>query len=153
MLCRVAGVALDELASLARAYALLDALLHDGKPQTKAVMAKLLGENPGLRPRARELGPLVARAVKDISGGDLKLQRAELAELDPQLLPAEKTAGTDEEQPGLPPLAGAGEGRGDTRGSPPKGTKWWGLPASPTARPRLSVPSRPWPLAHMSVRQ
>ena len=48
-------------------YALINAIQHDGKPNSKAVIGKLLGENPELRPKAKEIIPLVNDIVQEVN--------------------------------------------------------------------------------------
>ena len=91
----------------ARKFALHNAVLHGGKADAKAVLGKLLAEDPGLRPRARETAGAVERVVAEVNRLSLEAQRAELAAIAPDLLekPA-PVAGPKE----LPPLPNAVEG-------------------------------------------
>ena len=100
-----------DLTALVRAYSLLDALLHQGQPQVKSVISKLLGDHPELRSRAREIGPLTATTVKDVALLNRDVQREELAILEPGLLPIEDAEPDTPTVPELPPLPGAQQGR------------------------------------------
>ncbi len=92
---------------LARKYALQNAVLHEGKADAKAVLGKILAEQPDLRPRARELVAEVEDVVAEVNRLDAPAQRAELEASAPELL--ERRASLEEE--GLPDLPGAEEGR------------------------------------------
>ena len=92
----------------ARKFALQNAILHGGKAEAKAVLGKLLAEDPDLRSRAREAAPHAERVVAEVNRLSLDAQRAELAAIAPELLekaPAE--AGPKE----LPPLLDAVDGK------------------------------------------
>lgn len=92
----------------ARKFALQNAVLHGGQAEVKAVLGRLLAEDPGLRGRAREAAAHVERVVADVNRLSLDAQRAELAALAPELLekaPAE--VGPKE----LPPLSDAVDGK------------------------------------------
>lgn len=95
-------------AGSARKYALQNAVLHGGKADPKAVLGKLLAEDPALRPRAKELAADVARAVEAVNALEPEAQRAELAVLAPELLERVRTEAEPKE---LPPLPDAVEGK------------------------------------------
>lgn len=90
-----------------RKYALQNAVLHSGKADAKAVLGKLLAEDPGLRPRAKALAPEVERVVADVNRLAPDAQRAELASIAPELLERPRGEIGPKE---LPPLPGAVEG-------------------------------------------
>ena len=92
----------------ARKYALQNAVLHGGKAESKAVLGKLLAEDPSLRPRARELAAEVERAVAEVNGLDADTQRARLHALAPELLERTKAETGPKE---LPPLPDAVDGQ------------------------------------------
>jgi len=92
----------------ARKYALQNAVLHGGRADPKAVLGKLLAEDPGLRPRAREVSAEVERVVADVNRLGPEDQRAELAGLAPELLERPRAEPGPRE---LPPLPGAVEGK------------------------------------------
>ena len=91
----------------ARKYALQNAVLHGGRADAKAVLGKLLAEDPALRPRAKEVAAEVARVVDDVNRKDLAAQTAELAATAPELLERPKSEPESKE---LPPLPEAEEG-------------------------------------------
>ncbi|HYS99447.1 MAG TPA: glutamate--tRNA ligase [Thermoplasmata archaeon] len=99
----------------ARKFALQNAVEHGGKADPKAVLGRLLAEDPSLRTRAREAAAHVERIVGDVNLLSANVQRAELTSLAPELL--EKTrvdAGPKE----LPPLPGAVDGKAVLRLAP-----------------------------------
>ena len=95
-------------AESARKYALQNAVLHGGKADPKAVLGRLLAEDPALRPRAREITADVARVVEAVNALEKEAQRAELAVLAPELLERVKAEAGPKE---LPPLPDAVEGK------------------------------------------
>ncbi len=92
----------DERArGLARKYALLNAFQHGGKAEARAVLAKVLGERPELRGRAREVLGVSEEEVGRVNEISLEAQRLELQAEWPELLQARRV----EEAPKvLPPL-------------------------------------------------
>ena len=95
-------------AESARKYALQNAVLHGGKADPKAVLGRLLAEDPLLRPRAKPLAAEVARVVEAVNALEKEAQRAELAVLAPDLLERVKAEAGPKE---LPPLPDAVEGK------------------------------------------
>jgi glutamyl-tRNA synthetase len=73
-----------------RKYALHNAFIHDGSASEKAVLGKILGEQPEFRSRAKELMPLVKELVLDINSLSLSIIEEELKNLAPELLHKEK---------------------------------------------------------------
>ncbi len=71
---------------LARKYALLNAVQHDGKANAKAVLGRLLAEDGSLRPRVKEISPVVDEVVRDVNRLPPGDQRAELERVAPDLL-------------------------------------------------------------------
>lgn len=69
-----------------RKYALQNAILHDGKANYKAVMGKIMAENPEYRKQAKKLIVQVKKIVEEINALSLDKQRAILEELAPELL-------------------------------------------------------------------
>ncbi len=91
---------------LARKYALQNAVHHGGKADAKAVMGKMLAEQPDLRSRVREIAPEVEAVVREVSALDPEAQRAELEAIAPELLERKEA-----KQAEFPPLPGAEEGK------------------------------------------
>ena len=71
---------------LARKYALLNAVQHDGRANAKAVLGRLLAEDASLRPRAKDLTKLVEDVVAAVNALDRDAQRAEIEGTAPELL-------------------------------------------------------------------
>ena len=97
-------------------YALINAIQHDGKANPKAVIGKILGENPELRPKAREIVPIVNEIVQEVNSMSIEEQEAKLREIYPEFF--EKKEEKKEEKKGLPPLPKAEKGKVVTRFAP-----------------------------------
>lgn len=95
-------------------HALLNAYRHEGRADPGAVIGKVLGERPELRPRARELIPVVRQVVEAVNRLDRGEQLRLLEARYPGLL--ERPARPEERR--LPPLPGAVMGRVVTRFPP-----------------------------------
>jgi len=95
------------LAESARKYALRNAVFHGGKADARAVLGKILAEQPELRPKARDIMFEVEAIVREVNALDPGPQREELASLSPELL--HRHTGPQETE--LPPLPGAVEGK------------------------------------------
>ena len=74
----------------ARKFALLNAVQHDGKASAKAVLGRLLAEDASLRPRVKEISPVVDELVADVNRLPPGDQRAELERTAPELLEKKK---------------------------------------------------------------
>ncbi|MHA1832876.1 MAG: glutamate--tRNA ligase family protein, partial [Candidatus Baldrarchaeia archaeon] len=90
----------NELRETIVKFALANAVRHDGRADEKAVMSKIMGEHPELRPRAREIIEIVRDAVRDVNSLTLEEQRNKLREIAPELLEEKKIKEAKE----LPPL-------------------------------------------------
>ncbi|NJF25400.1 glutamate--tRNA ligase [Thermococcus sp. Bubb.Bath] len=97
-------------------YALINAYQHGGKANSKAVIGKVLGENPKLRPRAREIIPLVNEVIEKVNSLSPGEQEAKLREIYPEFF--EEKEEKKEEKKGLPPLPKAEKGKVVTRFAP-----------------------------------
>ncbi|HXX73052.1 MAG TPA: hypothetical protein VEI80_05095, partial [Candidatus Acidoferrales bacterium] len=86
-----------------RKAAVLNAIKHDGRADPGAVLGNLLGENPTLKPKARELMPTVQRIVKEVNAAPLSELTREATEKWSAELAKEKP----EEPRKLPPLPNA----------------------------------------------
>lgn len=89
---------------LARKYALLNAVQHDGKASAKAVLGRLLAEDAALRPRVKEISPEVDTVVAEVNAVPVGAQREELERTAPELLEKRKEA--KRELPDLPNVSG-----------------------------------------------
>ncbi len=81
---------MEEMYAIIRKYALQNAILHDGKANYKAVMGKIMAENPELRKRAKELIGEVKKVVEEVNNLGVGRQREELERLAPELLDRKK---------------------------------------------------------------
>ncbi|MGC8936065.1 MAG: glutamate--tRNA ligase [Candidatus Methanomethylicaceae archaeon] len=93
----------EDLRSVLRKYAILNALKYDGKADVKAVVGKALSENPDLRKMAQEVFRIAADVVAEINAMPLQNQRS-LAESLGLSLVKEKPK---KEEHLLPPLPNA----------------------------------------------
>lgn len=71
-------------------YALQNALLHDGKANYKAVIGKIIAENPDMRNRAREIINEVKEIVNEVNKMSMGEIRKKLEEIAPDLLEKKK---------------------------------------------------------------
>lgn len=102
--------------NIARKHALLNALRHEGKADLRAVVSKVLGEQPELRAQIRMLMPVVegvVRQVNQLGVGEQRqiLEREYPAFLAEAILPKPQTRV-------LPPLPNAEQGKVITRFPP-----------------------------------
>ncbi|VVB74730.1 Glutamate--tRNA ligase [Candidatus Tiddalikarchaeum anstoanum] len=67
-------------------HALRNAALHDGKAVVGAVIPKILGEDPKLKSKMKELMPAVSKIVEEVNKLSLEKQKAELLTLDKHAL-------------------------------------------------------------------
>lgn len=74
----------------ARKAALLNAIKHEGKAETGAVIGRLLGAHPELRQKAAEVRTLVARIIHQVNGMNLADQEKAVEESWPEELVKEK---------------------------------------------------------------
>jgi len=94
-------------------YALQNAVFYEGKANPKAVLGKVLGSEPSLRPRAGQVRLETEQIVSEVNRLTLEEQKKKLEALAPELMVKE-----EKEQEELPPLAGAVEGKVVTRFAP-----------------------------------
>lgn len=104
----------EEVRRLIYAVALENAVEHCGKASFDAVVKKLVGINPSLRSRIRELISVVKNIVEEVNLMGIDVQEARLEELR-ELIPVSKRV---EERVGLPPLPHAEYGKVVTRFAP-----------------------------------
>ncbi|MGQ9478554.1 MAG: glutamate--tRNA ligase [Thermoproteota archaeon] len=75
------AVSLDEVRSLVKRIALENAVSFNGVAKTEAVLGRLLGLNPGLRSRVKELMPIVKEITERVNRLTLEEQRRMLSML------------------------------------------------------------------------
>ena len=88
---------------LVKKHALKNAIEHKGKANQKAVISRVLGENPGLKTEMKTLVKTISAVLKEISRLSVDEQTAVLQEIAPELL--EKK----EQRQGLPELPDVSE--------------------------------------------
>ncbi|MHC1631702.1 MAG: glutamate--tRNA ligase [Methanotrichaceae archaeon] len=98
----------DDVRDLIEKYALQNAVKHKAAPQVGAVMGKLMGDHPELRPQAKTIAPMVASVLKDVAKADFEEWQRTLENIAPQLL--EELNEKKEPVRGLPPLKDAEAG-------------------------------------------
>ncbi len=81
---------MEEFREIILKYALQNALLHDGKANYKAVMGKIMAENPALRSQAKELIGRVKKVVEKVNSLTVEEQHRKLEEIAPDLLERKK---------------------------------------------------------------
>ena len=79
----------DDIESVVRKYALQNAVLYGGRANPKAVSGKVLAEEPALRPRAKEIIPIIDAVVKAVNQMSPEEQRRTLEGIDASLLKKE----------------------------------------------------------------
>ncbi len=105
----------DNLKKEVRKIALQNAYEHGGDTKDKIVLSKILGIQPELRTKVKEIIDEISQIVSDINQKTLEEQQKEIEENFPDLLkPKEKK----EEKEGLPPLENARQGQVITRFPP-----------------------------------
>jgi len=66
------------------AYLLENSIKFKGKPNPKAAMGKILGENPDLRSKVKEVNEVISEVLKEIETMSLEEQQVKLDELAPE---------------------------------------------------------------------
>ncbi len=79
-----------DVVALITKYALHNAVMYDGKANAKAVMGKIMAENPDLRKEARKILPLVEKIVNEVNRMSVEEQRRKLEKIAPELLERRK---------------------------------------------------------------
>ena len=93
----------EDLETLARKYALQNAVEYDGKANAGAVIGKVMAADHELRSKSKEVAEVVNAIVTEINKHSTESQRTELEKLAPELLVKEKREKIHE----LPDLEGA----------------------------------------------
>ena len=91
----------DEIIEAARKYAAHNASQHDGAAQSGSVIGKMLAEHPELKPRVKEVIPIINRGIKEVNSWTQEQQQRFVEEKYPELLESKKI---EEEPKKLPPL-------------------------------------------------
>lgn len=106
----------EELKKEIRKNALQNAVEHDGKTHEKIVLAKILGTNPELRSKVKEIISEISSIVANVNKISVTEQKSEIQNNFPELLTQKVKA--PQEREGLPPLADAQQGKVVTRFPP-----------------------------------
>jgi glutamyl-tRNA synthetase len=96
-----------EMEQTIRKYALQNAVLYGGKANPKSVSGKVLAEEPQLRPKAKEILPLISKIVDEVNSLPPEDQRRMLESIDPSLMKRE----VKERVHALPELPGTVQGK------------------------------------------
>lgn len=94
-----------EIEAELRKFALQNALEHGGEADGGAVMGRVMGARPELRDRADEVQAALGDVLADVNAMSVADQEAELADLDPELLPSDEGADEARGLPDLPDVA------------------------------------------------
>ena len=92
----------EEVKNEIRKFALQNAVEHDGQTRDKTILAKIMGNVPELRQKAKEIGPIITEIVSEINQIPIEEQQKEIQERYPELLEVKKEK--PEKQSLLPPL-------------------------------------------------
>ncbi|NHJ20443.1 MAG: glutamate--tRNA ligase [Candidatus Lokiarchaeota archaeon] len=92
----------DEIKELIWLFGLTNAVKFEGKPNLKAIMGKLISQNPELKTRISEIKPLLDVIMGEISKLTIQEQKDKLLELDPTALEKKDTTKVQKELPELP---------------------------------------------------
>lgn len=82
-------------------YALKNAVLHDGKAASGAIVPKALGENPKLKDDMKKLMADINKAVNEVNNMDIDSQKKELLKLDKHALDKKEEVHELPEIPGI----------------------------------------------------
>ena len=80
----------EQMEETVRKYALQNAVFFKGKANPKAVVGKVLGESPELRPRSAEVMEVVKAVVDEVNAMSPEDQKKALETIDPHMLVKEK---------------------------------------------------------------
>jgi glutamyl-tRNA synthetase len=83
------------LEELARKYALQNALLHDGKADSGAVIGKVIASDPALKSQVKDIIPTIRSICEEVNGLSMKEQRKLLEDLAPELLEKKEAKKTE----------------------------------------------------------
>jgi len=92
----------DEIRKILWLNGLKNAVKFGGTPNKKAIMGKLMAEQPELRSHAKEINPLLDEIITEISDLNTDEQTKLLLEIDPQALDKQGTIVEEKELPELP---------------------------------------------------
>lgn len=82
--------------------ALLNALQHNGKAQSGALIGKIIGERQELKTKAKELLSLISKVVTEVNSFSVDEQKRQVEEKWPEVLEKEKAEKNEKQLPPLP---------------------------------------------------
>ncbi len=91
----------DDIKAATTKFAAHNASQHDGKAQPGSVIGKVLAEYPELKPRVKEVMPLIQQTIKEVNSWTQEQQQTYVEENNPELLEKKKI---EEAPKTLPPL-------------------------------------------------
>ena len=80
----------EEIKNEIRKFALQNAAEHEGQTRDKTILAKIMGNVPELRQKAKEISPIITEIVSEINQISLEEQQEEIKENYPELLEIKK---------------------------------------------------------------
>ena len=80
----------EEIKNEIRKFALQNAAEHEGQTRDKTILAKIMGNVPELRQKAKEISPIITEIVSEINQIPLEEQQKEIQEKYPELLEIKK---------------------------------------------------------------
>ena len=80
----------EEIKNEIRKFALQNAAEHEGQTRDKTILAKIMGNVPELRQKAKEISPIITEIVSEINQIPLEKQQKEIQEKYPELLEIKK---------------------------------------------------------------
>ena len=80
----------EEIKKEIRKFALQNAAEHEGQTRDKTILAKIMGNVPELRQKAKEISPIITEIVSEINQIPLEEQQKEIKEKYPELLEIKK---------------------------------------------------------------
>jgi glutamyl-tRNA synthetase len=95
----------EEINKIAIKFAALNASQHEGKAQLSSVLGKILGEYEELKPKIREIIPIINLGIKKVNSWTLEQQKLFIQKNYPEVLKISKK----EKEKELPPLIDANE--------------------------------------------
>jgi glutamyl-tRNA synthetase len=86
-------------------HSLKNAVQFNGQPNKKAIMGKIIASRPDLRPKTKEIIPILDQVINEILKMDIEEQKKKLLELDPHALDRKEKIEEKKELPELPNLS------------------------------------------------
>ena len=123
----------DDIKAVTTKFAAHNASQHDGKAQPGSVIGKILAEYPELKPRVKEVMPIIQKTIKEVNSWTQEQQQEYVEKNNPELLEKKKIV---EAEKVLPPLENVDARRG-LRRNPDRGTAGSATSSAGWNNPRL----------------